>query len=43
MQLRELADEEVSKLKSSIPNEASPSTSACDPSFPEDQIDDINT
>jgi hypothetical protein len=42
MQLRELADEEISKLKSSIPSEAGPSTSACDPNFPEDPIDDIN-
>jgi wobble nucleotide-excising tRNase len=41
MQLCELADEEISKLKNSIPSEAGPSTSACDPSFLEVPIDDI--
>jgi hypothetical protein len=43
MQLREHANEEISKLKRSVPCEVGPSAAAGDLSFLEDLIDDINS
>ncbi|RLM74445.1 uncharacterized protein C2845_PM15G00890 [Panicum miliaceum] len=42
-QLRQVADEDISKLKSSIPGEACPTTPSCALSFLEDPIDDIKS
>ena len=42
--LRDLADEEISKLKSSVPGEAGPSLAQeGDANFPEDSAEEINS
>ena len=42
--LRDLADEEISNLKSSVPSEAGPSSAqAGDANFPEDSAEEINS
>ncbi|RLN23579.1 uncharacterized protein C2845_PM07G11120 [Panicum miliaceum] len=43
MHLRQVAADDISKLKSSIPGEACPNTPSCSLSFPEDPIDDIKS
>jgi hypothetical protein len=40
--MRDQADFEIAKLKSSVIGEAGPSVAASDPSFPDDPIEDIN-